>query len=164
MHKTPFVSFIGAGNLAWHLAPALDNAGFPVREVYSRHEENAAALVDRLYEAEAKDNLDFSSSKSGIFIIAVKDDAIRKLSRKLVLPDHAILLHTSGSMPLSILDEADSFHKAVFYPLQTFTKEKKIDFKDIPIFVETGNDGVERLLITMGKAISKNVTKIRARR
>ena len=36
MTKPVAVSFIGAGNLAWHLAPALDNAGYVVKEVYSR--------------------------------------------------------------------------------------------------------------------------------
>ena len=52
------VSFIGAGNLAWHLAPTLDNAGFVVGEVYSRDPKKAKALVERLYQAEMKKNLE----------------------------------------------------------------------------------------------------------
>src|SRR5687767_8919901 len=100
------VSFIGAGNLAWHLAPALDNSDFPVKEVYSRDPKNAEALVERLYESRVQPSLDFSFSSSRIFIIAVADDAIVDVVQEIILPEDAILLHTSGSQPLSLLDFA----------------------------------------------------------
>ena len=70
------VSFIGSGNLSWHLGPALDNAGYIVKEVYSPNPKHAGALTDRLYQAEVKATLDFSTSESEIFIIAASDDAI----------------------------------------------------------------------------------------
>ena len=92
MTKPVAVSFIGAGNLAWHLAPALDNAGYAVREVYSRDAKNAEALVERLYEAEVKTDLDFSSSKSSVFIIAVSDDMIGDISQEIALPGEAVLV------------------------------------------------------------------------
>ena len=62
--KANTVTFIGAGNLGWHLAQAFDNTDFAVREVYSRNKKNAAALVANLYNAEVHDTLDFSSSNS----------------------------------------------------------------------------------------------------
>ncbi len=99
--KPSSVSFIGSGNLAWHLAPALDNVGFAVREVYSPNQSHARALVDRLYEGRVMDEPDFSESASKIFIIAVTDDAIADVVGKLTLPADAILVHTSGSQPLS---------------------------------------------------------------
>lgn len=58
------VSIIGSGNLAWHLAPALDNAGYVVKEVYSRNARHAEKLTSRLYQAEVKTSLDFSDSAS----------------------------------------------------------------------------------------------------
>lgn len=154
------VSFAGSGNLAWHLAPALDNAGYAVREVYSRNPAHAEALVQRLYEAEVKATLDFSTSPSRIFIIAVSDDAIEDIAREIILPDEAILLHTSGSQPLSRLGYAATPDTGVFYPLQTFSKNRKVDFKDIPVFVESESDAVERILLKMGEAISKHVHTI----
>lgn len=154
------VSFIGSGNVAWHLAPALDNTDFAVREVYSRNPEHAAALVDKLYEADVKTSLDFSDSPSGIFIIAVPDDAIQSIVQEIILPDNAILVHTSGSQPLGILGYAAIPGIGVFYPLQTFSKSKKIDFTDIPIFVESENAVTEKLLLSMAKAISKNVHQV----
>lgn len=160
MTKTPFISFIGSGNLAWHLAPALDNAGFSVREVYSHNPKHAAQLVERLYQAEVKASLDFSTSPSRVFVIAISDDAIQDVAQEIVLPENAVLVHTSGSRPLSVLGYAATPNIGVFYPLQTFSKTKKIDFKDIPLFVETENNTTRSVLMEMAKAISKNVNKI----
>lgn len=163
MYKQPFISFIGSGNLAWHLAPALDNAGFSVREVYSREQKKAKALVEKLYEGETKKDLDFSESKSRIFVIAVSDDAIESVVQEIILPEGAVLVHTSGSQPLSVLEYAATENSGVFYPLQTFSKNKKVDFKDIPFFIESENKEVEELLTEMAKAISKTVVKIDSR-
>jgi predicted short-subunit dehydrogenase-like oxidoreductase (DUF2520 family) len=161
MIKPVAVSFIGAGNLAWHLAPALENAGYVVREVYSRDPKNAEALVERLYEAEIKTDLDFSSSKSSVFIIAVSDDVIGDISQEIALPGEAILVHTSGSQAVSVLDYAATMDLGVFYPLQTFTKSRKVDFNSIPIFIESESAGVEKVLMAIAKSISKNVFKVR---
>jgi predicted short-subunit dehydrogenase-like oxidoreductase (DUF2520 family) len=151
------VSFIGSGNLAWHLAPALDNVGYSVKEIYSKNPKHASALVGRLYQAHVNISLDFSASPSRIFIISVSDDAIQEVAQKLVVPDDAIVVHTSGSQPLSILDDSGSQNLGVFYPLQTFTKTKKVNFKDVPIFIESESSAVEKVLIKMAKAISGNV-------
>lgn len=153
-------TFIGSGNLAWHLAPALDNVGYPVREVYSQDPKHAAALVGRLYEAHVTISLDFSASSFKIFIISVSDDALEDVTQKLILPEDAIVVHTSGSQPLSILDDAGSQNMGVFYPLQTFSKTKKIDFKTTPIFIESENSEVEKVLTKMAKAISGKVKRI----
>lgn len=154
------VSFIGSGNLAWHLAPALDNTDYRVAEVFSPNPKHAKALVERLYHAQVKDTLDFSSSTSRIFIIAVSDDVIMDITQEIVLPQDAILLHTSGSQPLNVLGHAGTPRHGVFYPLQTFTKNKKVNFEDIPFFIESDDDGTEKIMLTMAGAISRKVYKI----
>lgn len=154
------VTFIGSGNLAWHLAPALDNTDYAVREVYSANPKNAEAIVEKLYEARVCVSLDFSLSKSRIFIIAVSDDAITEVVQQLILPPNAIVVHTSGSMPLSALGFLGTLNIGVFYPLQTFTKTKRIDFKEVPIFVESENSATEKILLSMAKSLSKKVRKI----
>jgi predicted short-subunit dehydrogenase-like oxidoreductase (DUF2520 family) len=160
MSKTTQVSFIGSGNLAWHLAPALDNADFPVQEVYSKNPAHAATLVERLYQADVKASLDFSTSSSEIFIIATSDEAIEEIVQEIILPDDAVLIHTSGSQPLTILGYAATQNLGVFYPLQTFSKDKKIEFNDVPIFIESANAVTEKVLRTMGNALSKTVFPI----
>lgn len=154
------ISFIGSGNLAWHLAPAFDNAGFIVKEVHSLNTKHAEALTERLYQAEVKATLDFSTSSSSIFIIAVNDDSISEIAREIILPEDAILAHTSGSVPLTDLQFAATTNIGVFYPLQTFTKNKKIDFKQIPIFVESNNEETESVLLTLAKAVSNQAKRI----
>ena len=160
MGKAYSVSFIGSGNLAWHLATALDNTEFAVHEVFSRDESHAQALVERLYQAHVMPSLDFSESTSRIFIIAASDDNIKEIANEIILPPNAILVHTSGSQPLTALGEKPTVLTGVFYPLQTFSKGKKVNFEDIPIFVESENVETEKILMSMGKAISKKVLKI----
>ncbi len=155
-----FVSFIGSGNLAWHLAPALDNTGYAVREVYSQNPNHAEALTERLYQAEVKATLDFSTSDSKIFIIAVSDDVISDIAREIILPEDAILVHTSGSQPITELQYAATQNLGVFYPLQTFSKSTQVDFNDIPIFIESYTNEAENELILMAKSICKEVRKI----
>lgn len=154
------ISIIGSGNVAWHLAPALDNAGYPVVEVYSRNKNNAKKLVNRLYQAELKTDLDFSKSISEVFIIAVSDDAIEEVAREIVVPEDAIVAHTSGASSLGLLEFIASDHTGVFYPLQTFSKNKPVNFKEIPICIESTSDYTEDTLATIAKTISDEIYKI----
>lgn len=154
------VSFIGSGNLAWHLAPALDNIGFVVKEVYSPNHQRAAELVDRLYQAEVKATLDFSTSDSSLFIISARDSVIADVAKEIILPDDAILVHTSGSVSIEELQYAATTNLGVFYPLQTFTKSKKVEFKSIPIFIESTNEETAATLIHTAKELSNQVHKI----
>lgn len=154
------ISFIGSGNVAWHLAPALDNAGYPVVEVYSRENKNAKALVNRLYQAEIKTDLDFSQSSSEIFIIAVSDDAIEEIAREIIIPENAIVAHTSGASSLGLLEFVATEHTGVFYPLQTFSKSKTVAFDEIPICIESTSDYAEDTLVRMAKAVGKEIYKI----
>lgn len=154
------VTLIGSGNLAWHLAPALDNAGYPIAEVYSRRGEHAKKLVERLYNARVRSTLDFSDSSSRIFVIAVADDVIPDVVGEVILPEDALLVHTSGSQPLNVLIDAATARTGVFYPLQTFTKGTKTNFVDVPIFIESEDRETERVLMDMAKAISRKVFRI----
>ncbi len=148
------VSFIGSGNVAWHLAPTFDNHGFVVKEVYSPNRKNAAALTGRLYQAELKSSLDFSDSPSQLFVVAVPDDAISEVAREIALPDGATLVHTSGSQPIDVLQFAAAAHTGVFYPLQTFTKIRPVDFRQVPIFLEASDDIAARQLSSIAKELT----------
>lgn len=161
MHTQYRITIIGAGRVAWHLAPALENAGHVIQEVYSRRYREAKKLASRLYQASAQDEPDFSDSSAEIFILAVADDAIRTVASRLLLPEHdTIVVHTSGSQPLGALADAQSSFTGVFYPLQTFTKDKEVDFSKIPVCLEADDDGVLKVLIKLAKSISAEVRLI----
>jgi len=154
------VAIIGSGNLAWHLAPELENAGHRIVEVYSPNIRNAKALQRRLYNAEINQSLDFSSSNANIYIICVSDGAIEKVAQEIALPENAIILHTSGSQSISQLGYSASQHLGVFYPLQTFTKNKRITFEDVPILIETENQFTSKILNRLAKSLSKKVVAV----
>ena len=129
MKSVPKIVIIGSGNVATHLGREL--------KTYFSKDINS---IDRT---------------SDIFIIAVKDDAIDKVSKKLKLKNK-ILVHTSGSVDMNVLKKY-SQNYGVLYPLQTISKEKKIDFKKVPICIEANNRQTEKKLFIIGKSISENV-------
>lgn len=76
------IAILGAGNLAWNLAPALENAGHELTEVYARDIRKAKEITERVYHAVPKDELDFSESKAELFILAIKDDALAEVRKE----------------------------------------------------------------------------------
>ncbi|MCC5931857.1 MAG: DUF2520 domain-containing protein [Cyclobacteriaceae bacterium] len=163
MADTYDISFIGSGNVAWHLAPALENAGHRVREVYSRNPHNAEALIGRLYSAEPNETLDFTDSPSSVYIISINDDAIQQIAREIVLPDDAVILHTSGSTALDVLSYTASDNIGVLYPLQTFSKKRKMDMAQVPLLIEAGNKDTLKIIGHMARSVSKNVYEVKSK-
>jgi len=151
------ISFVGAGNVAWHLAPALENVGHFVKEVYTPDGKSAKKLMGNLYDAEVKTDLDFSHSQSQIFVLAVPDDAIQKIAQEIILPDQSLLVHTSGNKGLDVLEYSSASATGVFYPLQTFSKNRKVDFDQIPFLLESENKEASKILNSLAKSLSKNV-------
>jgi predicted short-subunit dehydrogenase-like oxidoreductase (DUF2520 family) len=151
------ISFIGAGNVAWHLAPALENVGHFVNEVYTPDGKSAKKLVGNLYNAKIKDSLDFSDSLSQIFILAVPDDTIQGIAHEIKLPEQSLMVHTSGSKGLDVLEYSSAAATGVFYPLQTFSKSKKLDFDRVPFLLESENKEALKILNSLAKSLSKNV-------
>ncbi len=163
MADTYNIAIIGSGNVAWHLAPELENAGHRVVEVFSRNVKNANAIIKRLYSAELITTIDFSESEAEIFIICISDDAIKQIAQEIVLPENSIVVHTSGSISMKKLGYTATDHIGVFYPLQTFTKGKRIFFEDIPILIEAENKFTSRVLKNLGKSISKKVIRVNSK-
>jgi predicted short-subunit dehydrogenase-like oxidoreductase (DUF2520 family) len=154
------IALVGSGNLAWHLGPALENAGHTVRQVYSRDPKNAKKLIERLYHAELNTDLDFSRSNVDIVILVVSDDAIELLAQEIVLPDGAVLAHTSGAQSLDKLGYAAADYIGVFYPLQTFSKNKSVDFNFIPILIESEDKLARERLHKLAKSISRSIYEV----
>jgi pyrroline-5-carboxylate reductase len=69
------ISFIGAGNVTWHIAKALENAGNSVQEVFSREPSKAKEVVSYLYNAKVHEDLDFSDSAATVFFLCVPESA-----------------------------------------------------------------------------------------
>jgi len=148
------IAIIGTGNVAWHLAPALENAGHTITEVYSRDIHRASKVTGRLYATEPKDDLDFSGSEAEIYIIAVSDHAIPAIADSIILPEGSILVHTSGSMPLQVLAYSSATYTGIFYPLQSFSKSREIDFEEVPLLLESDDQAILQKLKILAKSLS----------
>lgn len=150
------ISIIGSGNVATHLGKAIHRAGFNILDVYSRDLINAKALASEL-QARAVDAIS-ALGAADLYIIAVKDEAIVSIAKQLNAGD-GIVVHTSGTIGLDALNTCSN-NPGVFYPLQTFSKNKQIDMYAVPICLEASNASTMKILIRVGKAISKNVQEL----
>jgi predicted short-subunit dehydrogenase-like oxidoreductase (DUF2520 family) len=157
------IAILGTGNVAWHLAPALEDAGHTITEVFGRDIEKTDAITRRLYTAEGKQDLDFSESDAEIFILAVSDMAISDLADQVILPEDSILVHTSGSVPLEVLGYSSASFTGIFYPLQTFSKDRTIDFSEVPFLLESEDETTLQKLKKLAKSISPLQYLIRSR-
>ncbi len=157
------ISIIGSGNVGWHLGIALENQHHPVCEVFSRNSTKATTLSSLLYQAEVKTDLDFSESEAELFILSVSDDAMEDVCEQLILPENAILAHTSGSKSLEDLQKLMLIHHdlpvkcGVFYHLMTFTAGKRIDLKAVPFCIEASDDETEQKLVKIAQEMSNTV-------
>jgi predicted short-subunit dehydrogenase-like oxidoreductase (DUF2520 family) len=160
------ISIIGSGNMAHHLAMAFENDNIQIESIYSKTSKNATKLAAKLYDTAVQKSLDFSDSESNIFIICVSDSAIEEVANAIILPDNSLLLHTSGSMPLSILNVAKKnnfIETGVFYPLMTLSKDVALDFSSIPICIESEDKKSVDALMYLGKKLTKKIYTINSK-
>jgi len=151
------ISIIGSGNVATHLAAAFKNAGHRMVQVYSRDMQNAALLAYHV-GAEPIDDLNQVNPETDIFIISVKDDAI--ISTAKILSKHQkLIVHTSGATDLSSLSAFTS-NAGVFYPLQTLSKNKEVDFFTVPLCIEGADEKIISELEQLAQTISNHVYRI----
>jgi predicted short-subunit dehydrogenase-like oxidoreductase (DUF2520 family) len=148
------ITLIGSGNVATHLGAALKNAGHKILQVYSRNYQNAALLAYYL-SAEPVNSLQNINGDTELFIIAVNDDAIGAISKQLAVYKKTIV-HTSGTTSINDI-VTDNSLAGVFYPLQTFNKNKELNFNTVPLGIEGSNPQVTQTLTLLANSISKTV-------
>ena len=136
------VAIIGYGNVGYHLANRISSKRHEVT-IFSRSASEDFIL--------SLDQLDPGAFE--FIILGVPDDIVKEISDQIPLSE-AIVLHTSGSNPLS--DVAKHPKHGVMYPLQTFSKTKEIDFTSFPIFVEGSEEG-EKDIFTFVRSFSNDV-------
>ncbi|WP_299017256.1 DUF2520 domain-containing protein [uncultured Polaribacter sp.] len=130
------VLIIGNGNVATHLNNVFLNADtITVTKIKSRNLINVPS--------------------ADITILAVSDDAISEVSSKI---NNTLVVHTSGAC--SITELKNTTRKGVFYMLQSFSKDKEVNFSEIPICLEAENEKDYHLLETIAQAIGTKIFKI----
>lgn len=150
----PRLVFIGSGNLATQLALTFLEKQYPVLQVYSRTETSAAALSEKTGCTFTTD-INALSRDADIYICALKDSALQEVLEQVDFHDK-LVVHTAGSIPMDVLSAYTSNY-GVFYPLQTFSKNRRIDFLKIPVFVEGNNPENLSILKSLAESLSNAV-------
>ena len=149
------ISFIGAGRVATHLAQAL-SLQHQVVQILSRNLANASILANRV-NAEAINDVEQLSAQIDLLVIAVSDQAISNVieSVSMRLPD-VLIVHTSGSTHLQLLTQYHA-KSGVFYPLQTFSFEREVDWANTPLFIEAEQTHDLKILTGLADSLSQRV-------
>jgi predicted short-subunit dehydrogenase-like oxidoreductase (DUF2520 family) len=152
------IVLIGSGNVASHLGKAISSLkGYPVAQVYSKTKTNAKKLADKINCAHTTKVSDIIPN-ADLYLIAIEDDQIINVAGQLKshIKPSSLVVHTSGGMHSTILAPFFKNH-GVLYPLQTFTKSKKMVYNNIP-FLVVGSSGKNiQILTVLANQISKTV-------
>ena len=143
----PDIAFAGAGNVAFRFSLALQEKGYNISYVYSRTERSRDKLVRALQANGAGTQAagDYRTlARAAVVFIAVSDDAIESVVREMAeqltgMENLPAVVHTSGATDISVLrplEEADC-RCGVIYPLMTLNRNKNVDFKDVPLLLES---------------------------
>ncbi len=150
------VVLIGSGNVATHIAKALNAVNLNIAQVWSYHYQNASLLANEVNAVAIKElsEVDFDVD---ICLIAIKDDEIVNIANQLK-SFKGVIAHTSGSVSLAVFNNFEKF--GVFYPLQTFSKNKEVNFSTIPLCVEANNEINLAVLKELANILSTNVVEV----
>lgn len=148
------ITIIGSGNVAQHFIKAVSKSvDLELVQVYARTKESVLHLV-------STDKIISETSQfkdADLYLIAVSDDAISNVSHLLPF-NNKLVAHTSGSVAIDEL--SNSNRKAVFYPLQTLSKNKDVNFKKIPLCLEAQNESDLKLIKQVAGSISDKVFEV----
>ncbi len=163
MSKELKIILIGAGNVGFHLGKKLHEVGLEIKQVYSRKISKAKRL-SKILKCEAIQKLDNISTGADLYILAVPDSAIEKVAADLSnkIPKSKLVVHTSGATPSTVLKPYFKNY-GIFYPLQTFSIGREVNFENIPICIDSNLKKHRTLLERLGKLISQNVHQINDR-
>lgn len=146
------VVVVGSGNLAEALARALDGSAYELRQVFARNAVRGAQVAQMAHTEWT--NNPAQLALADLYLIAVSDRAVAAVAAALPLPEGAVVAHTAGCVSLDVLPFS---RRAVFYPFQTFTQGRAVDFADIPIFIEASDSALQTALECFAHGLSHTV-------
>jgi len=150
---------IGAGNVAHHLIPHLYKNGHKILQVGSRSLKTAKALASKV-KAKPIASMSDVTDEADLYIMMVPDNQINYLGKKIPFPltKKQIICHCSGSIGSEVLNDFSNY--GVIYPLQSFTKNVKLKYEDIPFFISANNSKTKKELTKMAKTFTKKVKSV----
>ncbi|HPC26126.1 MAG TPA: DUF2520 domain-containing protein [Paludibacteraceae bacterium] len=148
------IVLIGAGNVANQIAKTFQKKNISIKQIYSRTLESAQKLAKEI-NVSFTNNLAEIDRQADVYFYAVKDSALEEIIRKINIRE-GLHIHTAGSIPISVF-EGFAEKYGVFYPLQTFSKTREIDFTHIPIFIEGNSPVSEQQIFQLAHLLSDKI-------
>ncbi|MGZ3899555.1 MAG: Rossmann-like and DUF2520 domain-containing protein, partial [Bacteroidia bacterium] len=149
------IVIIGCGNLAWHLAKHFSGQKKFTLFVYNHKPNKNLEAFKKQLGCSVSASLSNIITDASFYFICVGDKFIASTSRKIKTNDPgSLIIHASGSISIK---EIPHTHSAVFYPLQTFTKEDIIKWAEIPVLIEATKKEDLQKLNNLAKLFSKKV-------
>ena len=149
------IAIIGSGNLAEAMARTMARSGLEAAQIFARNPERGP-VVARLAGCGWTSDPEQLDRDADLYVIAVSDRAVAEVASTLPIPATAAVAHTAGSVPLDAIP-ARFTRRAVFYPMQTFTKGREVDFTQIPIFLESSAPEWRPELEAVARQLSRTV-------
>ncbi len=149
------IVLLGAGRVGAQLGPALVAAGHRVAAVWSRRSA-AADLAARLPGARSTTDL-AALPPADLYLLAVPDSAIHDVLTALRLPAGSLVAHTSGAVPLAVFHAFPARRGGIFYPLQTFSPGRELDWSRVPLCIEAADGPGETMLLALARTLSDQV-------
>ena len=147
-------SIIGSGNVATQLGIFLTKQNEAV-QVFSKTLSNAKVLANKLDASVSESIKDLV--EVDLLIIAISDDQIEEVSDTIELSATTIT-HTSGTKSIDLLNRHAKY--GLLYPLQTFTKDRLVQFDQVPVFIEGNNNDAYKKIESIASANFKLVKSI----
>jgi len=148
------ISFIGAGKVAGALCRKFHMSGIKIQQIVSRTEGRGEILAGSCNALWSSD-YQFSGSEE-ILIVAVPDDNLSDVLQRIKCPENIVVAHTAGSLGLEVFPDHIK-HSGVFYPLQTFSDNRTIEFDDLPFFLEASDSYSSTILRDLAESIGGKV-------
>lgn len=156
------IFLIGSGNVATQLGKAFKANGHKIVFVYSPNISHAGKLGFDLKTSFGRDLSMASRFKADVYFIAVRDDAIEKVVKKLSIPKESLVIHTSGATDISVLKR--KFRNCgVLWQAQTIKARSKVDFKKVPLVIEANNPSSKKKLLLLARGLSRKVYSLSSR-
>lgn len=161
LHKIRFmemnVAIIGAGNLATRVALELHHKGVTITQVFSRTVTSALSLA-RMIGCNYVTKPEKITAAADVYLVSVSDMMVGDVLKHINF-NNKLIAHTAGSIPMSDLAPF-SKNIGVFYPLQTFSKFRDVNFNRIPFCIEANSTKNEKILTKLAGLISTDVRLI----
>jgi len=151
------IVILGAGKVGTHLARHLHFSGHRIKAIWSRTRESAERLAGEFSAPALCDDQDVPSG-ADFYIMAVPDGVIPSLVQRFRAHE-GTWMHTAGSVELKSLQEAFS-SCGVFYPLQTFSADRALDFKELPLLIEGSSPEITGQIAQLARSLSSRVEEV----